>query len=138
MKPASAKAKGQQAEKAVVEWLRVNGVPYAERRRLNGRDDQGDITGWPGVCIEVKAEQKFSPSEWLKELDKEIVNARAETGFVFAKRPGTTNPAEWYAILRPAVLLELMREAGWMPPEHPRLAQVAPVVELHPDGGDAA
>lgn len=138
MKPASAKAKGRNAENAVVEYLRANGVPYAERRRQTGAKDQGDITGWPGVCIEVKAASKLDLPGWLRQLDAEMANSRAEVGFVIAKPNGKGDPADWYAILRPAVLLELMRDAGWMPLDTPRLAAVADVVELHPDPSDGA
>ena len=117
MKPASAKAKGRNAEHRVVEYLRANGVPHAERRARTGAKDQGDITGWPGVCVEVKATQKIAIPQWLRELDAEMANAHADTGFVIAKPAGKTDPADWYCILRPAVLLDLMRAAGWIAEE---------------------
>lgn len=76
--------------------------------------------------------------EVCTEFDAEMANAHADTGFVIAKPPGKTDPADWYCILRPAVLLDLMRAAGWMPLDTPRLASVADVVELHPNPGDGA
>lgn len=119
MKPASAKAKGRTAENAVVHYLRANGVPHAERRRQTGSKDQGDITGWPGVCVEVKNTARLDLPGWLRELDAEMANAHADTGFVIAKPAGKTDPADWYCILRPAVLLDLMRAAGWIAEEAP-------------------
>ena len=40
-----AKAKGREAENAVVEFLRARGYRGAERRRLSGDADKGDIAG---------------------------------------------------------------------------------------------
>ena len=49
MKPSTAKSKGLETESAWVEFLVDNGVPFAERRRLNGVEDRGDISGWVGI-----------------------------------------------------------------------------------------
>lgn len=118
MKPASAKAKGRRAENLFVDYLRRHGVPHAERRARTGAKDQGDITGWPGVCVEIKATQKITIPQWLRELDAEMVHAHAATGFVAYKPTGVVDPDGWYCILRPAVLLELMAAAGLIDREH--------------------
>lgn len=112
MKPATAKAKGRETENAFVEFLRRNGVPHAERRRLTGSKDQGDITGWPGVCVEIKSGATLAIPKWLAECDAETANAHADIGFVVVRPKGKPDPADWFVILRPESLMGLMKEAG--------------------------
>jgi Holliday junction resolvase len=106
------KRKGTSAESAVVTWLRQSGRTWIERRALAGAKDQGDVAGWPGIVIEVKAAKAHDLAGWVRELEVEIVNAAAETGVVIAKKKGTTNVDDWYAILPARRWLQLMDEAG--------------------------
>lgn len=48
---ASAKAAGRSWESEIVAALQRHGWPHAERRRLEGRHDRGDIAGVVGVVI---------------------------------------------------------------------------------------
>ena len=117
MKPATAKAKGRATENQAVEWLRANGYPDAERRRLNGTNDLGDITGCgPGICIEVKSAAAWHPVRWLRELRIEMTNARAAIGFVMARPKGGTNVDDWVFIVHGDTLLSLLTDAGWQAP----------------------
>lgn len=116
VKPATAKAKGRETETVLVRWLRAHGVPYAERRRLTGRYDQGDLTGWPGVVVEVKSGAKIDAAGWLAELEAEIVNAQAETGFVAVRPKGKPQPEDWFAMLPLPLLMGLLAEAGRLAP----------------------
>lgn len=95
------KAKGTMAESAVVSFLRTQGFPYAERLALQGGKDRGDITGIPGICIEVKNENEYTFSSWMNECVVETENSRADFGMVMAKPRlvGTTRTAQWYAIM---------------------------------------
>lgn len=95
------KQKGTAAETAVVSFLRTQGFPHAERLALQGGKDRGDITGIPGIVVEVKAEKEYTLSSWLKECRVEVDNAKADFGFVVAKPRlvGTMNTASWYAIM---------------------------------------
>ena len=108
-----AKQKGTAAETAVVKFLRDNGFPHAERRALHGTVDKGDITGCGPVVFEVKNHAKMDLAGWIKELESETVNAKADTGVVVAKKRGTTNPAEWYAVLPFEWFVKLLKEAGY-------------------------
>ena len=98
---------GRAAENAVVAYLVDNGWSSAERRRLRGRNDAGDITGTPGVCWEVKggAAAKLASDgqveEWLDEAEKERVAAGADVGVLVLQRKGigTANTGRWWAIL---------------------------------------
>jgi len=108
------KQKGTAAETAVVKYLRESGqFPYAERRALHGTNDKGDITGMGPVVVEVKDHKTLKFSEWLKELADEIANAQADTGAVIAKKKGTTNVADWYAVMPVHVWVSLLKEAGY-------------------------
>lgn len=95
------KAKGTMAESAVVSFLRTQGFPYAERLALQGAFDRGDITGIPGICIEVKAENEYTLASWLAECRVEVENSKADFGFVAAKprMVGSMNVKSWYAIM---------------------------------------
>lgn len=105
--------KGTRAESAVVSYLKDNGFPYAERRALHGTNDKGDITGvGPDVVLEVKDHAKLSLSEWVSELEDEMRNANATTGCVVAKKRGTLDVGNWYAILPFRLLVQLLKESG--------------------------
>lgn len=108
----ASKRKGTAAETAVVKYLQENGFPYAERRALHGTQDKGDITGCGPIVFEIKNHKTLDLAGWVKELEAEIRNANADTGSVIAKKRGTTNPGDWYAIMPVHVLVELLREAG--------------------------
>jgi len=114
MKPATAKAKGRETENLLVEYFRSNGVPYAERRRLTGSADQGDVTGWPGMCVEIKSGARVAIGQWLSELAVEKRNAAARFGFVAVRPKGTPDPTGWYVVLPLPELMGLLEEAGWL------------------------
>lgn len=109
----AAKRKGTAAETAVVQYLQKNGFRYAERRALHGINDKGDITGCGPIVLEVKNHKTIDLAGWLKELEYEVSNADAEAGAVIAKRRGTTNVADWYAIMTVEQLVELLINAGY-------------------------
>lgn len=93
------KRKGTAGESAVVSFLRTAGFPYAERLALQGSKDRGDITGIPGVVVEVKASDAYEWSTWLKEASVEKENAKADHAFVASKPRGvgSTRTGEWFA-----------------------------------------
>lgn len=109
----ASKQKGTAAETAVVKYLQDHGFPYAERRALHGTNDKGDITGCGPIVLEIKNHKTLDLSGWIKELEQEIANAKAKTGSVIAKKRGTTNVGDWYAILPTKILIELLIEAGY-------------------------
>jgi len=55
----ASKRKGSQAERDVVAWLKANGYKYADRRLAGATLDKGDISGVPGVTIEIKNHAKM-------------------------------------------------------------------------------
>lgn len=106
-----AKAKGSQAERDVVKYLKENGFQYADRRLAGATLDKGDISGIPGVTFEIKNHATMKLSEWLDELSVEMTNDGAWTGVVVHKKKGQGNPGNWYATAPFHVWLELLKKA---------------------------
>jgi hypothetical protein len=103
---------GTAAESLVVELLRLKGFPYAERRALKGHQDCGDVTGIPGVVIEVKAHKEMKLAEWMDETEAERVNAAAAVAVCWHKRRGKGNPMDWYVTMTGAQFVALLKEEG--------------------------
>jgi hypothetical protein len=102
---------GTATETAVVKVLRQY-WPEAERRRLRGAEDWGDITGTPGIVWEVKggaaakAASDAQVEAWLDETETEKRNADADVGILVLPRKGIgpKNADRWWAVLPTAVL----------------------------------
>lgn len=103
-------------ENGWVGYLRSNGAPHAERRRLAGTLDQGDITGTPGICWEVKSGARLDLPGWMAELRNETRNAGAAFGVLVIRPKGKPNPADWWCVVTPGTLTALMQEAEWLAP----------------------
>ena len=108
---------GTSHETAIVNWFKANGWPYAARKTLKGSADQGDIQLSERVPFVVEAKtakattDKANISGWLKELEAEIIAAEAETGAIIMKKRGTTDVAEYVAIMPVKVLNHLLQRA---------------------------
>lgn len=108
MKPASAKAKGRKAENEIVAYLQENGYPEAERRRLSGVQDKGDVAGVRDVCIEVKNQKTHELANWLDQLFREMEHAKATWGAVMFPRI-RKGVGGWYALTTVAQYVALVR-----------------------------
>jgi hypothetical protein len=99
---------GTAAETAVARFLQVNGFPHAERRALRGIQDAGDITGCPGICIEVKGGEAAKSAsdqlvmDWLVETETERANAGADVGVLVLQRRGVgpANAGRWWVVFQ--------------------------------------
>lgn len=106
------KAIGTRAETAVVRMLREHGFPHAERRALHGVTDLGDITGIPGVVIEVKGGDAAKSAsdkqvtDWLAEAEIERANAKAAVAVLVMQRT-RSNPRDWWAVVSHLCLADL-------------------------------
>ena len=105
----AAKAKGAGAERDVVAYLK-EWFPYVDRRLAGATLDKGDVSGIPGVTIEIKNHAKMDLAGWLTELATEMANDKAWTGVVVHKRKGKGSPADWYATMPVHVWVELLRK----------------------------
>jgi hypothetical protein len=101
------RARGTAAESGVTNFLRDTAFPHAERRRLRGVRDWGDIITTPELVIEVKggdAAKQASLNDiaaWMIETETERQNADADYGLLVVQRRGAS-PARagaWRAFL---------------------------------------
>jgi hypothetical protein len=107
MAPRSPGDIGTHTETDVVRYLQGAGFPQAERRRLRGRDDAGDITGTPGICWSVKGGAAAKTASdldicrWLHDLEQQRINAAADLGVLVTQRRGVgpANAGRWWAWL---------------------------------------
>lgn len=110
---ATAKQRGAETQTAVAGWFAAHGWPFAES---TGAGRSGvDITGVPGLAVEVKGRSGFRPMEWLRQACGERRN-----GVPFVVwRPDGYGPArigEWPVMLTLADLTDLLRAAGYGDP----------------------
>jgi ATP:corrinoid adenosyltransferase len=113
----ASKKKGTGWETAVVQFLKENGVPHAERRALNGTKDRGDIAGIPGVVIECKNERAVALAAYADETAAEAANDSAPIGLAWIKRRGKASPASGYVLLDGNTLIRLLADAGYIAKE---------------------
>lgn len=115
----SNRRKGAQAERDVVTWLRANGWPHAERAIAMGarsgdrvRQDPGDLTGTPGLVIQVKDVDKLDQPAQLAaamaETEEQRAHAGAHFGVLVQRRRGTTDVGRWHVWVPAEVLAELV------------------------------
>ena len=105
----ASKRKGTRAESEIVAYLQQNGFPHAERRALAGANDKGDVSGVPGVCIEIKDCVRVELAAWLDEATAEAKNAGAPVGVVWFKRKGRGSPGKWYVLMDGDTFVEVIR-----------------------------
>ncbi|MGZ4519978.1 MAG: hypothetical protein ACXVGA_03685 [Mycobacteriaceae bacterium] len=110
---ATARQAGTKWETAIVGALVAYGWPHAERRRLAGSADKGDIAGIPGVVIEAKNTNRIELAAALDEANHEAINASAPIGAAWIKRKGKSDPLAGYVVMDGATFLRLLGEAGY-------------------------
>lgn len=105
---ANNKAKGRQYENVVSEWFNKTFGFRTERRRLQGVEDRGDLTGTPHLVVECKNEQGWSNAlTWIKEANREAINDQKHTkditlGVVFKRVKGHPSSDDWVVMMDPA------------------------------------
>jgi len=109
----SRRRRGAETERLIAAAWRADGWPHAEVRRGPGPD----LTGTPGLDVEVKARRGWAPLEWMRQQAK-----RSHSGVipVAIVRPDGAGPAtvdNWPAVVPHGVLRRLLREAGYGDPE---------------------
>lgn len=103
--------KGPAFEAMVVDHLRANGWPKAERRVMGGANDRGDVAGLP-ICLELKNCSRMELGRWMTELRKEMLNDGTTIGAVVHKRAGrgATRVGESYVTMTLDDLVALLEE----------------------------
>jgi hypothetical protein len=109
----ASKAKGSNHERMTVDYLIEQGWPYAERRIAGDFKDRGDIAGVPRIVFECKNEKRIDLAGYMKELETEVANDRADLGVAVVKKKGTTNVGDYYAVMPMHMLIKLLKSAGY-------------------------
>jgi hypothetical protein len=92
--PASHRARGASWEGAVAGY--VGGV----RARVTN-PDTGDITGLKGVVVECKAQGRFELQFWMRQLQAQVDEAKADLGLLAIKSKGHTQASEGLWLIDP-------------------------------------
>jgi hypothetical protein len=109
----SRKHRGYRSQKVVAEFFQRHGWPFAESTGA-GRSGS-DVTGVPGLMIEVKARRAFSPLAWLRQARDGLKPLQIGLPFVVFRcdGQGEANVGEWGVLLRLDDMTALLREAGY-------------------------
>lgn len=105
--------RGTAFESEIVRTLIERGWRYAERRRLSGRYDRGDIAGIPGVVIEAKCAKTFTLAGWLDEAHVERDNDKADLGVCWFHRRGKARAADGFVLMDGHTFMQLLTAAGY-------------------------
>ena len=101
--------KGTRFESEIVEYLKANGFPYAERRAMRGNRDAGDIAGVPGIAIEAKNHKAMDLGSWMGEAEVGARNAGCTRFAVWHKR--RMKPiSESYVTIPASLFVELLND----------------------------
>lgn len=109
----ASKQKGSAHERAVVDYLKTHGWKHAERRLAGDKNDRGDIAGVPGIVLECKNEKRIDLAQYMRELEIEVANDKADAGAAIVKKRGTTDVADYYAVMPVYMLVFLLKKAGY-------------------------
>jgi hypothetical protein len=102
---------GLETEQMVARYLRGRGMAGVERAvrtgyRAAGRQlaDAGDLTGLPGVCVQVKSLRPATEAErhtrlWLAETEQQRAASGASVGLLVVRRWGTVDVGRWWCFL---------------------------------------
>lgn len=110
--------KGLKAERDLANFLLSAGWPDARRSVATGwrtrnrkHQDQGDITGTPGLCFQLK--NVADPPDEGAELARWITDVYDQAGpdrlpLLVVKRNGHRHPGDWHLWIRSGVLASLL------------------------------
>lgn len=93
MTGAASRRRGANAERAVVNWMRLNGYPDARRYLAGDGRQPGDIDAIPGICIEVKDRAQSAWPSWERQALEEAGPKRIAV--VVRRERGNPNVGEW-------------------------------------------
>lgn len=114
------KRKGDAAERATRVALHRLGFPWTEKTRAGYERDHGDLHLVPGpaVIAQVKAWRTYEWGDWFRGLGEQIVNAKADYGFLVLRRPGMSDERgeEFIVAMRLGEFTKLLRQAGYGEP----------------------
>lgn len=107
--------RGLKSQDIVAKYFAANGWPYALSA---GSGRQGsDVTGVPGVDIEVKARRGIHVATAMKQLRERYEEGKLPVAVLRLDGQGESHIADWPAIVPLSVFLELLKAAGYDKPK---------------------
>lgn len=107
--------RGLKSQDIVAKYFAANGWPYALSA---GSGRQGtDVTGVPGVDIEVKARRGINVAMAMKQLRDRHQEGLLPVAVLRLDGQGESHIADWPAILPLSVFLDLLKAAGYDKPK---------------------
>lgn len=106
---------GYAGERPVELLMQQEGFPAA-RPRAGAVADVGDLTGLP-LVVSCKNHATLALASWVDDLPRMIAAAGVETGVVWHKRRGRSNPTGWYVTTTGDLFLPLLRAYALIPPD---------------------
>src|SRR5690606_41283720 len=103
---------GAAAGRLVDAAWRAAGWPRAEVVRGPG----ADLSGTPGLDVEVKARRGWAPLEWMRQQAKRVHSGVIPVAIVRPDGAGPATVDDWPAVVPHGVLRRLLREAGYGSP----------------------
>jgi hypothetical protein len=105
------KTKGDKAELEIARILHGElGLPVRRKLGAGRSDDAGDLDGLPGVAAQVKNYRNVTVAlnDAMNDLPTQVVNAGADFGAAFIRRPGgrwvvAMSVPDWCAMYREAL-----------------------------------
>lgn len=105
------KHRGYASQRIVADWFAVNGWPFAEP--VGAGRDGSDVTGMPGLDVEVKARRGLDLPALLRQLDERAQLERLGFGVLRLDGQGPASIAGWPVVLRLDDFTALLRAAGY-------------------------
>ena len=100
--------RGRQSEQLIADYLASHGFPHAERVAASLKG--ADVTGTPGLAVEVKSRNRLELGEWMKQA------AKRDGLPLLVVRLNGQGPAtieDWPMVIPFGRGVELLRSAGY-------------------------
>lgn len=108
---ATRKQRGYDSQRIVANYFKEHGWPYAEP---TGAGRQGtDVTGIVGVDVEVKARRVLDLTGTLRQQAARAAEGVLPLAVIRPDGYGPSKIGEWPVVIPLAVMVELLREAGY-------------------------
>jgi hypothetical protein len=105
------KMRGYESQRIVAKHFAANGWPYAEP--VGAGRTGSDITGMPGLDVEVKARRGLDLPSLLRQLDDRAAHGNLGFGILRLDGQGPASIADWPVIIRLDDFTALLRAAGY-------------------------
>lgn len=105
------KHRGYASQRIVAQWFVENGWPYAEP--VGAGRSGTDVTGMPGLDVEVKARRGLDLPQLLRQLDERAAHGNLGFGILRLDGQGPASIADWPVVLRLDDFTALLRAAGY-------------------------